>query len=252
VDRGLATVTGFEPNPEEYALLKPSEGRRYLPYAVGDGTAQVLHITRSAGFTSTLVPDPEGTSHLRRFRRMTQVRDTVPIETRRLDDIAEIRRLDYLKIDIQGGECAVFGGAGRLLRSALCVHTEVAFNPIYRDHPLFGAQDAMLREHGLVFFGLHETHRWPIDHPRGMLSRKASGLDIGLWVDADAVFVRDPLAWPDMDTSMLLRLLVILCGVYFAPSASLGLARILEARLSTPGLCRDLATFLNARAEEIG
>jgi FkbM family methyltransferase len=39
--------------------------------------------------------------------------EPVLLQTRRLDDISEVQHVDFLKIDIQGSELAVFKGGKR-------------------------------------------------------------------------------------------------------------------------------------------
>ena len=58
VASGLAHVTGFEPNPAEYAKLQDREGPyRYLPYFLGAGGPATFHLTRYPGCSSLLMPD---------------------------------------------------------------------------------------------------------------------------------------------------------------------------------------------------
>ena len=57
---GLAQVTGFEPNPAEFARLKDRPGPyRYLPHFLGAGGPATFHLTRYPGCSSLLEPDPE-------------------------------------------------------------------------------------------------------------------------------------------------------------------------------------------------
>jgi hypothetical protein len=57
---GLAQVTGFEPNPAEFARLKDRPGPyRYLPYFLGSGGPATFHLTRYPGCSSLLTPDPK-------------------------------------------------------------------------------------------------------------------------------------------------------------------------------------------------
>ncbi len=51
-----------------------------------------------------------------------------PVDTRSLDDVAEITAVDFLKIDIQGGELAVLRAGRDKLRRAVAVQTEVGFH----------------------------------------------------------------------------------------------------------------------------
>ena len=154
VDAGAARVTGFEPNPQEFSKLVETGTRRYLCEAVGDGEAHAFHITRHPGFCSFLKPNANVISKLRGLPKHMEVLEVLDIPTRRLDDIDQIQTLDFLKIDIQGGELSVFEGAREKLKSSLMVQTEVAFWPIYEDQPGFADQERVLGELGFQFFGM--------------------------------------------------------------------------------------------------
>jgi FkbM family methyltransferase len=56
--------------------------------------------------------------------------DRVPVHARRLDDISEIEHLNFLKIDVQGGELAVFQGGKSKLSETVAIQTEISFVPL--------------------------------------------------------------------------------------------------------------------------
>src|ERR1051326_5415273 len=108
VAAGLAEVTGFEPNPEQFARLTGRAGPyRYLQVTVGTGGPASLNITRYPGCSSLFQPDPavielfqtlscrEPDGHMGVVRRET-------VETTRLDDLG--LSADLLKLDVQGSE----------------------------------------------------------------------------------------------------------------------------------------------------
>jgi FkbM family methyltransferase len=166
-----ATVYGFEPNPlygGDLARLHKME-HRFEPQfvALSDEKGLVdMHLTASPGSSSLFVPsdllqelDPEGAS----------VTETRTIGSVTLDQWAHEQQVDgvqVLKLDIQGGELKAFRGASDILRSStLLIYTEVLFNPIYTDGPLYGEIDLYLREHGFV---LHDMFKPKYD-PKGTL-----------------------------------------------------------------------------------
>jgi FkbM family methyltransferase len=224
---GMARLTAFEPNPDEFAKLHSTAARRYLPDAIGDGGPVTLHLTRHPGFVSTLVPDPGMTGHIHSFAALTEVIGRRSLQTVRLDDIRDLPRIDLLKIDIQGGERAAFRGGDEKLSHALCVQTEVAFTPIYRDQPLFADQDAALRDLGLRFFGFASAHRFPYAGTPTDLYVVAKRQDIGQWIDADAVYLRDFTGWGSLPPDDLKRLFFIVTLCYPALSATLRLAGLM-------------------------
>lgn len=227
---GLARLTAFEPNPEERAKLTPSDTRRVLPLAIGDGGPATLHVTSHPGFASTLEPDPGVASHIHSFAALMAVAARQPVQTTRLDDLADLPRIDWLKIDIQGGELAAFRGGAEKLSRVLCVQTEVAFVPIYRDQPLFADQDAALQGLGLRFHGFAGANRFPFIGTPKDLYFVAKKRDIGQWIDADAVYLRDFSKWEVLPDEDLKRLLLILALCYPSLSATLRLAGLLAAR----------------------
>ncbi len=238
VDAKTARVTGFEPQKSAFDALGPQQGphERYLPYAVGDGGTATLHVCRSGGFTSLLTPNPEIADYISkpRWRRFLEVTETVEMETRKLDEIDEITHVDMLKIDIQGGEVAVFeSGADRLSR-ALCVVTEASFVPIYKDQPLFDAQMRTLGGFGLRFHSFATmkaaplsdagTYKLPIERDRQQM------------IDGDAIFVRDPVDMGAMDDEQLKHLALIAAGALQMPDL---LARCLGALRDRGGVTAD-------------
>lgn len=149
---GKARVTGFEPQPDALAkldLLK-SEYERYFPYVIGDGNAHTLHIYQGSGLASLLKLDDASLKIFAHLKPLAQLLNEIPVQTKRLDDVEEIKLLDYLKIDIQGGELAVFKGAKRLLGEAVCIQTEVSFVPLYQGQPTIGEVDCELRSQGFI------------------------------------------------------------------------------------------------------
>lgn len=123
LDAGLCHVTGFEPQQEALAELQRKKGphERYLPYAVGDGNTHTLNICRASGMTSLFEPDPATLGLFEVLKPLGEVVRQVEVPTRKLNDVSEIEQLDFLKIDIQGGELAVFkSGGGSLPRPWPC------------------------------------------------------------------------------------------------------------------------------------
>ena len=104
IDRAI--IYGFEPSPKEYKRLleiaKPKE--IYLPYAIGDGSEGVLNICQAPGMTSLLNPDLNILNYFYGFPEWGKVIEKEAMKTYPLDDIEEIEQVDYIKLDVQGGE----------------------------------------------------------------------------------------------------------------------------------------------------
>lgn len=219
LDAGECRVTGFEPQPQALTNLRRQAGphERYLPYAVGDGGRHTLHLCASSGFASLLEPDDDQLELLVDFPALAEVTGRHPLDTKRLDDIEEIGAIDLLKIDIQGGELSVLRAGRNTLRRALAVQTEVGFHRLYRDQPTFADVDLELREQGFVPHQFVSTRTWPMAPVvwADPLQQAARQL-----VEADLLYVRDPVRFAELDAGQLGRLAVIADGVY----GSFGLA----------------------------
>ena len=100
--------------------------------------------------TSTLKPLKKSMDVFKIYKKSAEIVKTINIETKKLDEIEEIKNIDYLKIDIQGGELDVFINAKKKLSKTLFVQTEVSFINLYENEPTFGEIDIELRKHGLV------------------------------------------------------------------------------------------------------
>ena len=133
LDMGLARVTGFEPNPDalERLNLKKGTNETYLPNAVFDGKEQELKVCTAEGMTSLLEPNTSLLNNFHGFLEWSKVQERLTIPTVRFDDVKEFKNLDYLKIDIQGGELGVFCNGVSKLCDCLVIHTEVNFLPMY-------------------------------------------------------------------------------------------------------------------------
>jgi len=183
-------VTGFEPQAEALARLEEKKGpkERYLPYALGEGTSATLNICELEGMTSLLVPEPRHLALFNLFPIWGKVKNQVPVETRKLDDIAEIARMDFLKMDVQGSERDVLSHGREKLKDTVVVQTEVSFVPLYRNQPVFGEIDLMLRREGFLPHCVTGTKIWPI---APMAVGDTPNRGIRQLLETDMVYVRD-------------------------------------------------------------
>ena len=187
---GLCEVTGFEPQPDALARLEQAKGprERYLPYALGDGGARTLHVCALEGMTSLLVPDPARLALFNLFPIWGTVKQEIPVTTRKLDDIAEIAHLDFLKMDVQGAEREILAHGRTKLADTVVIQTEVSFVPLYREQPVFGEMDLALRELGFLPHCVTGTKIWPI---APMVVGDAPNRGIRQLLETDMVYVRD-------------------------------------------------------------
>jgi FkbM family methyltransferase len=211
-EQGLCEVIGFEPHAANCERRNAAAPRthRYLPYALGDGRRRRFYECQNPLTSSLYRPND---AMLNEFSRlMLPLAGEYDIETRKLDDVAEVAGMDYLKLDVQGAELDVILGAPRLLQDALVVHTEVEFIPMYEQQPLFGDVDVALRKAGFWLHrldGINGRALKPFT-PNGDPFAPLSQL---LWADA-AVYVRSFMSFDGLAPAKLLKLAVILHEVY--------------------------------------
>jgi FkbM family methyltransferase len=198
---GRAKVIGFEPNTQALSELNQQKGdnETYLPYALADGEIHTLHLCAASGMTSLLKPNFPLLSYFHGFTEWAAIKETLEIKTHRLDDLSEIHKMDYLKIDVQGAELMIFQHGTRLLKDCMVIHTEVEFLPMYENQPLFSEVEQFLRSQGFVF------HRFVPLVSRIIKPLMGKNIYAGLsqlfW--ADALFIKDftrldRIAGPDL------------------------------------------------------
>ncbi len=199
-------VIGFEPNQEECEKLTRDApaGHRYFPYFVGNGKPGVF---RSCAWNATSSLYEPNMPLLKLFSGLApalEVKSRDPVETKRLDDIEDLGRVDFLKIDVQGATLDVLHGASRVLAEAVVVQCEAEFIPLYEGEPLFADIDIEMRRHGYL---LHQIPgvAWrsfvPIERPAGNTGGQT------MWTDA--VYVKSFLALEKLEPEQLLRLALI-------------------------------------------
>lgn len=207
LQRRLCRLIGFEPQADALAQLQSSKGdlENYLPYAVGDGVIGTLRICQASGMTSLFEPDENILSHFPKFSEWGRVVNEIPVATHRLDDIAEIDAIDYLKIDVQGSELSIFQNGRTRLAKTLVIQTEVLFLAMYKGQPLFGDIDIELRKLGFV------PHMF-VDINKRMITPMVGAtpfLAINQILFADVVYVRDFTKADHMDSEQLKHLAII-------------------------------------------
>jgi FkbM family methyltransferase len=245
---GLATVTGFEPNAEQFALLQGRGGPyRYLPLCLGDGGPATLHITRWPGCSSLLQPDPLvidlfetiGAASRDRTNNFEVIRSE-PMETTRLDDVEGLR-IDFLKLDVQGSELDILRHGTAKLSGATVIECEVEFIPLYRHQPLFGDVQVFLREQGFVLHKLIDCAGRPFrpfnpPNPFQPMSQL-------LW--ADAIFVRDFTRLDAYSDDGLVKAAAVLDVVYSSFDLAALLLAEYDRRCGTAARLRYVDTLID-------
>ena len=213
LESGLAHVYGFEPNPDALARLNAIKGQNetYFSNAVYDGAQQELRVCESQGMTSLLEPNINLLSYFHGFPEWGKVVERISIPTVRLDDFSEIKNLDYLKIDIQGGELEVFRNGTNRLKECLVIQTEVEFLPMYEGQPLFSEVELYLRELGFTF---HKFFPLVSRIVQPMLVNNNIYSELSQATYADAIFIKDFTKFDQLDPEQLKKISLILNDIY--------------------------------------
>ena len=230
---GLCRVTGFEPQPEALDRLRAAAGphETYLPYAVGDGGPHLLRICDSTGFSGLLEPDADQLALLVDFPRLARVVDRVEVDTTRLDDIAQVRGVDHLKIDVQGSELMVFAHGRDRLAEVTTIQTEVNFHRLYVGQPTFAQVDLGLRAQGFVPQSFVATKTWPLAPVQWADPDQDRSRQL---VEADVLYVRDPARFAELGDEQLRHLALVAQGVYDQRGVALRAVLELVARGALP------------------
>jgi FkbM family methyltransferase len=235
VNQGLARVTGFEPNPEQFQRLAVRQGPyRYLPYFLGEGGPATFHVARYPGCSSLYEPDPAvinlftsiGADEGGNFT----VIQKVPVQTRRLDDIPELGPADFIKLDVQGAELDVLRHGTSVLASTLLLECEVEFLPLYKGQPLFGDMSTFLAGRGFVLHKLIDVSGRCL---RPFVFNNNPFAPISQLVWADAVFIRDLTRLERFANDQLLKAAVILHEVYLSYDVAMHFLREYDRRGGT-------------------
>jgi hypothetical protein len=149
------------------------------------------------------------------------------VSTRRLDDIAEISAIDYLKIDAQGSELSIFRHGQQRLMQAVAIQTEVSFLPLYHDQPTFGEIDIELRGLGFVphaFVAINKRLIAP------MFNAADPYAAIHQLLEADVIYVRDFTKPDAMSDEQLTQLAMIAHHCYQSHDLAVNCIHHLERR----------------------
>ncbi len=240
-DRNRATVIGFEPDTAacEKMNARARFGSIFHPVFIGRGGPAKFYET-TFGYTSSLYPPniklAERFSNLADYVAVKQIFD---VQTHRLDDVVGGANIDFLKIDVQGGELDVLLGAERLLARTLLVQTEVEFLPMYENQPLFADVDAHMRARGFqfhTFTNFGKLFYAPVVDPKTPLA----GHNQILW--SDAVYIPDPARFDTLSHEDLLKLVTLLHDLY----QSFDLCLYILGKMQSRGLAAPIEAYMKA------
>jgi FkbM family methyltransferase len=174
---------GFEPD-ERVRVTNPKakfSGYHLSSFAVGDSDSHaMLNVTKDNGKSSFFFPNQD---FLERFPNSARfsVSKQIELQVKRIDS-QDFNDIDFMKLDIQGGELSALKGADGILDKVLGVEVEVEFSKLYIDQPLFGSIYDFLAERDFEFVDFVNLCRWERNFQLGL----------GQLVFGDALFLKSP------------------------------------------------------------
>jgi FkbM family methyltransferase len=168
---------------------------KHLPFVLGSAVGEAtLYVTKDPMCSSLYRPNQPFFSRFNKLVDLMTEEFSVELETTTLDQVCEmeeIQAIDFLKVDVQGGDFQVLQGATQILdRSILAVQVEVEFSPLYHNQPLFADVDMYLRQKGFTLFDIS------VGYGTRARSPIKSAICPGQLLWGDAFYLRD-LLQPD-------------------------------------------------------
>jgi FkbM family methyltransferase len=203
LDQGLAHLNAFEGDARQIEKIRATFGDKATVYPdfLGDGKEHTLHLAQPAsGMTSLLAPDPKVLAFFNGFEGFGTILGTETVQTKRLDEIAGLPAIDFIKLDIQGSELSVLQNGARMLRDVLALQLEVSFIALYQNQPSFGEVDIWMRAQGFLPHCFIDVKKWSIAPTKrdGNPRRPFNQL-----MEADIVYIRDPFRLAELSDDQL-------------------------------------------------
>jgi FkbM family methyltransferase len=138
-----ATIYAFEPFPASFAIMQHKIAKTVNIIASEKAIAdkpgkRSFFVNRNVDTNSLLMPQKMGLSSDKQVENKQQIE----VEAITIDDFCReqnVRHIDILKLDIQGGELAALKGAERMLQEkrVRLIYSEAYFREQYVQQPLF-------------------------------------------------------------------------------------------------------------------
>ena len=154
---------GFEPDDRSYSELC-KEKNNYKSYNlkkkfVWDSNKKLsFYLCKKPELSSALIPNLEILNIFPESPRF-DVESEVKIDADSLDNCHK-DEVDFIKIDVQGGELNILKGAENLLKNTLGIELEIEFVQIYKNQPLFGEIQEWLTLKDFEFIDFLSLYRW--------------------------------------------------------------------------------------------
>ncbi len=214
LESGLCTVIGFEPQKAAFDKLQAQKGpnESYLNSAVGDGSVRTFYDYKSDGLGSLFPIDQRIEKNITWMKNRSELNARIDIKTVRMDDLEEIGEIDFLKIDIQGGELMVLQNARHSLSKAIATQIEMRFLRIYEGEPCFGEVDCELHAQGFEIHGV-DGKLMQMKSPHSQTQALRGNVARQL-LDHDFFYIRNLRSLEKLESLQLKKLALLSDGVF--------------------------------------
>lgn len=251
--QGLLRCYLFEPDERSYAAITNTDEITVFPFALGNKIEDgAFNLCRKPQVSSKLLPNTEFVSRFPDPNRWDVIgNEACSFST--LDHIAAEHDLDidFMKLDVQGGEDSVLAGAEDILNSPLIgLETEIEFLHLYKGQPLFGDLTNILAAKGYEFIDFVRLCRW---------ERKQFS-EHGQTVFGDALYMKSPETFalelakvPEKLAQSKARRYIAICALYDRVDLLGICAQVFEAFLDEATLQRlnKLLVHMSARRKKV-
>ena len=177
---------GFEPDDRSRSelLRKKNDCLSYTIYdKIVSNTKDhsTLYLCKTPTNSSTYLPNDKFISLFSDDARF-KVNGKTKIPTTTLDNL-KINNIDFIKLDIQGGELNALKGAKNSLNKVLGLEIEIEFHEIYKNQPLFSDINSFMCENDFSFIDFPRLVRWDRDNVYQT---------VGQCVWGDSLYLRTP------------------------------------------------------------
>ena len=176
---------GFEPDDRSYQKLiqEFSINSNYKFYNFGlwskNGTIDI-NLCKEPKVSSFFIPNEQIINNFKNPERFNIVKKE-KVKVSRLDDV-KLKNVDFIKLDIQGGELEALKGADKTLDKVLGCEVEVEFLDLYENQPIFQDINKHLISKNFIFIDFISYNRWE--------RKKYEGY--GQLIFADALYLKSP------------------------------------------------------------
>jgi FkbM family methyltransferase len=209
LDQGIAHLNAFEGDARQIAKIQETFGQKASVFAdfLADGEVHTLHLAHAdSGMTSLLKPKLAALKFFNRFDYFGKIERTEQVQTRRLDDVADLPAIDFLKMDIQGSELCVLQHGTQKLAQCVAVQLEVSYICLYENQPTFGEIDVWMRANGYVPHCFLDVKRWSI---APTIRNGNFRVPFNQLLESDVVYIKDPLNLALWSNAQLVNLALI-------------------------------------------